>query len=872
MCFAKAKPKKFRLILRFIVLGCSLELHSLAAADPNSDADFCSYQLQKSALTCDKNLPSLLGWVQDRNIKNLCGGYYLDPDIIAKYPNPQAISKAPITITATQPALISEYGESKLKGNVTITQPGREVTANEVTIYRDATTGNIKTGTLTGNVHLREYGKLVIAKKANWDYQNKIMSLEDAIYRMLHPMPTGNIYGWGKAKKVLRDALGVLKLNKASYSTCSPSNMSWKIWGDKIDLNKNTGRGSVSNALFYVRDVPVFYVPYYTFPIDKRRKSGFLFPVLGYSGTDGAKIGFPYYFNLAPNYDLTLTPNIITKRGILGEGLFRYLTPNSSGNIDLEFIPNDRVFKKFQQDALDIYQNINPQNFLTQLESSSDNRTYLSMKNNTIFNSHWSSNLDVNYVSDDYFLQDFKGIPNNSDDDQLLNRADVNYASEHWNFLGRLQAFQTLHPLTVSPFADYQYRRLPQLDLFGNYPDEKHNLDYKLSSELVNFDTDHIFDLVTNKVIPVGGRLNVQPIVDAPLNWVEGYFTPEIQLPMTVYGLRHNLLGPQDIQDYPIDHLPNEQKNNITRFLPVVTADGGLFFNRDLSLFNNNYTQTLEPRMYYLLVPEHSQDAIPLFDTTLNPFTFDQLFQYNRFSGIDRLGDANQVSLALTTRILDGYSALEKFKAGIGQAYLFHRHKVCILNSNGIPDCSTDPLANSNISPLVGQLQYDLTPKVDAAANIAYDFKAKHVDNGAVNLTYHDEKNRIGTVGYNYILHGEPNNDNTITNLSRINLAFSLPLQQRWNVIGNWNFNLTQDHPISFFYGLEYESCCFAVRLVQNQNYIGTDVNNKDTFNRTTYLQFLLKGLGSVGTSDAGGLLTTQIPGYRDNFAIGPKL
>lgn len=861
MLFAN-KIYSFRLFLLAIILISPIS-KALSASKNQTNAFICANDYQRLSQKCAASLPSLLGWVEDLNVKNLCGGYYLDPEIILKNPIPLPFDKTPVSITATKPALISEYGESKLRGNVTITQPGREVTANEVTIYRDATSGHIKTGTLVGNVHLREYGKLVIAKDGTWDYQNKTMTLDDATYRMVRPTQAGNIYGWGKAKKVLRDALGVLKLNKASYSTCTPNNMTWEIWGNKIDLNKNTGRGSVTNALFYVKNTPVFYVPYYTFPIDKRRKSGFLFPVLGYSGEDGIKIGTPYYFNLAPNYDATLTPNLITKRGVLGEGEFRYLTQSSKGSINAEFIPNDRVFAQFQKDALTQYANVTPKDFLTQLENASDNRAYLSLQNDTIFNSHWSSSLDINYVSDDYFLQDFKGSPDETDDDQLLNRGDVKYDSEHWNFLGRLQAFQTLHPINVAPFADDQYRRLPQLDLSGNYPDEKYGLDYKLNSEFVNFDLNHDNDLLTGKLMPIGGRLNIQPIVSDPMNWAGGYFTPGLQLPITDYDLRHNII---DIQ--------NDQTNDITRVLPIITADAGLFFSRALSLFNGNYSQTLEPRMYYLFVPVHNQNDIPLFDTTLNSFTYDQLFQNNRFSGIDRIGDANQVSLALTTRFLDGYTAEEKFNASIGQEYLFHRHDVCLPNSAGIIDCSSDPLANNNISPLVGQLQYNFTPKWSATANIAYDVSAHQTNNGAVNLTYQNGVNRIATIGYNYVWQGEPNTDGTPANLSRVNFGFAVPIKERWNVVGDWYYNLSHEHSISYFYGIEYESCCWAVRLVQNQNYIGTDPgpNQSNNFKRSIYLQFLLKGLGSVGNSDAGSLLTSQIPGYRDNFALGPKI
>lgn len=838
--------------------SCDFPDNSVPIAANYSAPTDSSDQYSKTRIAFDQltspNIAKALAWIHETD-KNICHGYYLEPDIVSKYPVAPAYQDAPVTVTATNPAFFSQYGASTLSGDVTITQPGRQVTADEAMFYRDASSGQISTGTLIGNVHFSEYGKLIVAKDGRWNFADKSITLNNGVYRILSPSPNGELNAWGRARTMVRDADGVLYFSKATYSTCPPDSKTWKLWGNKVKLNKNTGRGTITNALFYVQDIPVFYLPYFDFPIDKRRKSGFLYPSFGYNNTNGFDATIPYYFNLAPNYDATITPRVMTKRGVLGQGLFRYLTSSSEGSLDLRYIPHDSEFDKFKQDSLTEYQ---PSHSLSRLEDASDRRGFFSYTDKTNFNQHWSGSIDLNYVTDDYFFQDF-GNAYSIDDDQLLNQVDVKYAGETWNFLGRVQDFQTLHPITQSPTTEDQYRRLPQLDLNGDFPNKQYGLDYAVSSEFVNFDFDHKYDPTTGALMPVGGRFNLSPNVSMPLNVAGGYVTPKLQLQSTLYSLQNNLTP------------SNEMKNDITRSLPIFSVDSGAFYNRNTNLFGNNYMQTLEPRIFYLFVPNHDQNDIPIFDSTLSTFSFDQLFQTNRFSGLDRVGDANQVSVGLTTRYLDSYTAEEKFRASIGQMYLLHKHEVCI--NNGISgDCSSDPLADHYISPFVGEIQYDMNKYWDASANAAWDPNEQRFNNSGVNIKYHDGVNRIVSLGYNFVQHGDFVTGDNSDDLNRINLSLSWPIKEHWNVVGDWNYNISHDHPEVYFYGVEYQSCCWAIRVVQSQTFVGTDENDRNTFNHGVYFQFLFKGLGNVGNSNAADLLKSQIPDFRDNFAYGGKV
>lgn len=207
---------------------------------------------------------------------------------------------------------------------------------------------------MIGHVNFHEPGKLLVAQQANLNFISEAHTLDNGFYRMLSSTPSGITNIWGRAKHTLRDAMGVLKMRRATYSSCPPDAASWHIWSNKLILDRNTGRGEAFNALFYFQKVPVFYTPYFNFPIDKQRKSGFLFPSMSTSKDSGLGLTLPYYFNLAPNHDATFTPTLFTKRGIFLDGLFRYLTPANNGTLDVNFIPHDRAFINFR-DGFSLY-------------------------------------------------------------------------------------------------------------------------------------------------------------------------------------------------------------------------------------------------------------------------------------------------------------------------------------------------------------------------------------------------------------------------------------------------------------------------------------------------------------------------------------
>lgn len=829
-----------------------------------------------------------LGWVVADEPCSHCGGYFLEPVIPGTTAQLPPINTTETTITANSGLGHLNNGISTLTGNLVITQPGRIVTADKGDL-------NINNGVYTdihlqGHVTLHEQGKFLIADKGHLNLQDKSAELYNVIYRFFIPkanqstppvtgMPIKKIdkslNAWGSASKMTQSPTKIVQLENTTYSTCPPISRVWNIESRLINLNHNTGRGTAYDATLYTYGIPVFYSPYFNFPIDNRRQSGFLFPTYTSSSITGIGIGFPYYFNLAPNYDDTLTPRYFTKSGMQLSNEFRYLTPDSSGNVSFSFLPNDRAFENFQNEAPAEF----PGNVaLPLLENDTDNRSMISWQDSTQFNNNWSGSVNYTRVSDDYYLEDFGATPAEIITNQLLQQATINYASEDWNFMGRLQSFQTLHPVNQAVTVN-QYSSLPQFVLNSNLPVYDEQLNYEFSGELVNFTNSPNPGSTIEP--PEGSRINLVPGVLFPLRSSAAYVTPQLQFDFTEYNVRNQ---------------PENFSDDINRSVPIFDIDSGLFFDRNIDFFGSDFEQTLEPRVYYLYVPDRNQNDIPIFDTYIQPFTYDQLFLDNRFTGVDRIGDANQISLGLSTRFLDQNTGEQKFQAGIGDIIYFENRQVSLCNTTGctdtaIADGMLTPFASSvgttsqteSTSPIVGQATYNLNKDWNTSVNVAWDPNTHlHTQNAGLNLQYNPLPDHIFNVGYNFLRYGDAitaqpdSTPNTIlptvpatssqNNLSQPGFSFVWPIRDQWQVVGSWNYNLSHEHSQAFFYGVEYDSCCWAVRLVQAHIFSSLNNFGAPQYSNTFYIQWQLKGLGNIGTNDPTGLLLSSIPGYADNF------
>lgn len=837
--------KLFALIF-FINLLITTNILAVAITDSKSSVQpiraMCieSGKAHGSYISYDKlnssEIVRILGWERNPYSNTLCEGCYADSANIVMQ-KPLSMKDAPMDVTANKIMFFTKDDTSLVKGNVTLTQPGRKITSDCVTFLRDKNTGKISSGVLIGHVVFREYGKLVYAEEGYLNFAGQIHSLNNGYYRFLVNTPSGLTNVWGQVKHVIRDAMGVLKMQKATYSACPPDATSWCLWSNNLILDRNIGRGEATSATFFIKKMPIFYVPYLNFSIDNRRKSGFLYPNVSYSKDSGYGMSLPYYFNLATNYDATLTPNFFIKRGILMHGLFRYLTSGNKGNINVDYIPYDESFVNFRGKALYSLANSDyEEHAYSVLHKSLSSRGSLKVQNNSYFNEHWSGILNINYVTDDYFLQDFGSEAIEINKDQLFNKAEISYANEYWRFSCNLQGFQTLH--RIGAIVKDQYRRLPQLVLTGDFSDVPGRLSYKFNTEVVNFTKRDYFS--TSKSATGGGRFNIIPELSLPLNWISGYIVPKVQLQATAYGVH--------------DREKASDPNNISRFLPLITINGGSVFSRAANFFRHSYTQTLEPRLFYLYVPIKNQDDIPCFDTVLPAFDFNQLFRANRFSGVDRIGDANQITVAITTRLLDD-SGQEKINASFGQIFSVHRHQVKM--GDGI-----DPLVNEDLSPLAGQLQYFINSRTKFVADVAWDPNYHRFNTTNISWQYNDNAEKVVNFWYNYALKGAiySSQQKINPNLNRVGCSLGWRLWQHWNILSSIGYDISERRSQDYLYGLEYDSCCWAIRLVRD----GTFVSSKNSYEARTYLQFVLKGLGS---RDVLGNLESVLPNKISNYS-----
>lgn len=813
------------------------------------------------ALSCfNRGLPpreiaSLLGW--QPSCGNICGGYFKEPVIILACHDAPDYDAATTTITADNTVLFSAAGTSRLQGNVTVLQPGRKMQADEVILYRNPNTNEIAQLLLKGNVHYFEPGKHLVAGSIFVDLEKKYARVNNVLYRLAKDTRRETLNAWGQAETFVRRSNSDISLTNASYTTCSPVAPTWQVIASKLHINRDAGWGEAINTFLLIHKVAVLWVPYFSFPTDDRRKSGFLFPTAGYSSDNGLRVSLPYYLNLAPNYDATIVPSYLDQRGFEIESHFRYLTHHSSGNFSLEYMPYDRKFASFRANAPAMF-GVNPDTipFLNRLENDSNSRGRLSLLHQTHFDPHWWGNLRLNYVTDDYYLQDFAFNPFLSVTDQLINQAELHYASDNWRFIGRLQTYQTLHPINQQPILD-QYSRLPQLFLFSDYPERPNHINGQIATEYVYFD--HPKNFFTGESITTGQRFHLQPWVNYPLISDSAYFIPKLQLPITLYDL-HNTNN----YGYGCNYDDNNNENgpsHITRALPVFNIDSGVYLERCY----RHFTQTLEPRLFYLFVPYVNQNDIPIFDTTLPPFSVAQLFRTNRFVGYDRFGDANQISFALTTRFLDSATGEQRLIASVGQTLYITPSKVGLT-----PNCNNDFYTHKMLSPFVGELGYMINCNWDGVLSFAMDPDDQGLNNASLQFHYRPDPKHIFNVGYDFVRKGDTLTtyalNSSENNLSRINISTAWQLNDHWQALANMNYNLSHGHPEAYFYGFQYDSCCWAMRIVASRIITAESNNDVATFQSNYYVQLQLKGLGNVGNSDPGGLLTTSIFGYQDTF------
>ncbi len=784
-----------------------------------------------------------LGWQANANVPVCLGSY--KPIAITPLSSPDEIKMMSDKVSLYQ------NKPSTLSGHVEIQQNQRVVSAETARVYRDPKNNQITKIELIGDVRYMEPDRLVIARKAVLNPQDKSGYTEDVLYRFNTNKRQALLPAWGRASWMQRFANSDYLLRNASYTTCAPQDKAWDLQAKSIKIDNQKATGVARDVTLRIREWPVFYTPYLSFPTSRERKSGFLMPMTGYSNVGGFDLGLPYYFNLAPNYDLTLVPHLYTERGVMLGAEYRYLTEKSSGVISGSFLPDDAAYRNFLHDHEAQFPG---------LKNNSTNRWSLGVLETTQLTPDLQFHANVQQVSDDYYFQDFSTNLALITQRQLLRQADLVYTSENWIFRGMAQSYQTLHPVNETPIAD-QYERLPQLLARGYYYDLPIHANLNILGQYDQFFWPGTWWEGAQIGMPRGPRFHLNPALSLPQTKPWGYVTPTVEFVENYYEVRQNRWDHQHV-DY-------------NRFIPRYSARGGLFFDRPMNWMGNAYTQTLEPSLYYLYVPYQDQSAIPIYDTANMIFNMDQLFRTNRFSGFDRIGDANQLSYAVTTRWLSEQSGSERANFAVGQIKYFTPRRVQLCRSLTEP-CIASPYEigqlppHASTSPIASRAVYHLNSVWGITGDYVWDPATSATNNGDLNLHYQPSPRTTVNFGYSYLVNGDVtavrNNGATDNALHQAIVAFAIPLSDKWSTIGAYSHNISKDYSMMSLLGMQYDSCCWAMRLMGGRSFKNLNASYEPQYNNNIYLQILLKGLGSVANSDPNSILNTYIPGYNDPF------
>jgi len=743
-------------------------------------------------------------------------------------------------------AMVDAEGHAAVSGRVTVRQDARTVAADSMNY--DYKTGKLR---VVGGVDFEDPKLRIKSDTGTYDTVGGA-EFDKANFQIL------DRNGRGVARELSVHPDGRVQLAQVRYTTCPVGNEDWMLQASSIDLDTAGQEGSAHNVLMRFKSVPIFYTPYISFPLGDERKSGLLFPSFGHSGSNGYQLQVPYYFNLAPNYDLTLTPGFLSARGVQLGPEFRYLTASSHGQIEANFLPNDRI--------------------------EHSDRAYFHFTDVTDLRRGLRFDTDIATVSDSNYFSDFAVGSEQTSVTYLERRADVRYYDDIWRIRGELQNFQTIDTAVLA--GDRPYSRVPRIQVEGLWPVPNSHFELGLDGEATNF---------LRGVGPTGVRLNLSPEIRWSNRGSGYFFEPAVGYHFTQYDLQNATGG---------------NPSTPSRTLPYARLDTGLLFERDAGSAGQR-TQTLEPRLVYSYVPYRNQNELPNFDTALPDLNLTELFRTNRYVGEDRIGDANQLAVGLTTRLFDHVSGTQYLSATVGQIRYFSIPRVT-LPSDSFPIAAGQPFSllpavnplalpggalfmtsRPQSGPLMpgqtfltstGQLavvspgstlsqngafpasdivaEVDLTAYKHVSVNLNYLWNpyTSQTDKSEIAVQYHPDPARVVNLGYRF--------QQGI--LRQWDGSFAWPIADHWNTVGRWVYSIQDRETIEQVAGFEYKSCCWRLQLVQRRYLRRVPGSLTGGLDTSIALQLELTGFSSVGKS-ADAYLEKEIRGYAAHDSKAPE-
>lgn len=676
------------------------------------------------------------------------------------------------------------------RGDVEISSENAQISADTARLDKEA-----RTLVATGEIQYQDEQIVVESSDITLDMDSNKMNMSDTGYRMLQ------FQGRGEAENLSLNQQSGISLEEVSFSTCPADFEDWKIQASEIEIKPGELWGNVKHARFYVKDIPVFYLPYFSFPVTDQRQSGLLIPEIDTSDHEGLSYRQPIYWNIAPNYDATITPRIMTQRGFQLINEFRFLTEEHSGNVHLEYMAKDTD------------------------SPSGDARYFYRMTHRGQLSENWRMSTEWNGLSDDNYIVDLGSDFYNRADTHLTKTIALSYNSDDLDILASIKDFELIGE---RPSA---YRTLPEV-----------KLDYAAwKGDFLKLDVHSEFALFDNSEgnLPSAARLHLAPTLSLPYNTSWAEFLAETSILHTRYRQK-------DTENTQLDE-------DASRTLGQVRLYGSLAFERETSWFDNNLTQTLEPKAQFLYTSYENQDNIGLYDTTNLLNDFDGLFRGQEFTGLDRISDKNQLTLGITSRLIDKNSR-EQLRVSLGQIFYFEKNRILGTDRN-----------ENNRSAIAGELDWNITSRWRTEIEAQVSSESEQVERSSVSLEYRISDNKLVHLGHRYV------RDLSGVEINQAGITMSWDVAQNWQWVGRYYRDLDLHRTTEAFTGFQYDSCCWSLRVVWERHLTNRfDALGNQSLNEYDSgfkIKFAFKGLGNEGSKR--NILNDGLYGYQQPYILG---
>ncbi|MGM8757104.1 LPS assembly protein LptD [Enterobacter chuandaensis] len=733
----------------------------------------------------------------------------------------------PVTITADSSK--GTYPDNAtFTGNVDINQGNSRLQADEVQLHQKQPEGAaepVRTVDALGNVHYDDNQVILKGPKAWSNLNTKDTNVWEGDYQMVGRQ--------GRGKADLMKQRGENRytiLENGSFTSCLPGSNTWSVVGSEVIHDREEQVAEIWNARFKLGPVPVFYSPYLQLPVGDKRRSGFLIPNAKYSTSNYFEFYLPYYWNIAPNMDATITPHYIHKRGnIMWENEFRYLTQAGAGLMELDYLPSDKVFQDEHPTEGDKH------------------RWLFYWQHAGVMDQVWRFNIDYTKVSDSSYFNDFSSKYGSSTDGYATQKFSVGYAVQNFDATVSTKQFQVF-----SDQSTPTYGAEPQLDV-NWYQNNVGPFDTRVYAQAVHF-------VNTDSDMPEATRLHLEPTINLPWSNDWASLNTEAKLMATHYQQKN-------VDNYNATRNAHLEES-VNRTLPQFKMDGKLIFERDMGLLADGYTQTLEPRMQYLYVPYRDQSNIQNYDSSLLQSDYSGLFRDRTYGGLDRIASANQLTTGVTTRVYDD-AAVERFNVSVGQIYYFTESRTGDDNINWEKDNKTGSLV------WAGDTYWRMTDRWGLRGGVQYDTRLDNIATSSAAIEYRRDEDRMMQLTYRYAspeyiqatLPSYAGNEQYKDGISQVGGAASWPIADRWSIVGAYYFDTNANKPADQMVGLQYNSCCYALRVGYERKLNGWDSeNNQGKYDNVIGFNVELRGLSSNYGLGTHQMLRSNILPYSSSL------